>query len=116
MGPSLFTHMHARFHRVVHRPCHEGEERPIQQITASIALLTVLSCCVDFALWGPHQISTARVVRCSGLVLGPIGKDGRYTLQTQEIKGPKEYALWPARWNVFQAALIFAGVCAPSMV
>lgn len=113
MDPTHYTAMHARFNTVVHRPGRVGEEPSIHKMTALMALLQMQSCYVEFAIWGAHQILTAKAFRCTGLGPGPIGSKGRYVVTTKELKGPPDYARWRACWNVFQVAIIFAGVCTP---
>ncbi len=51
---------------------------------------------VDFAVWGPHALRTARKPRLQGLVLGQDGQ-----LFRSEINGPPTFALWDACFAVF---------------
>ena len=63
---------------------------------------------------GPHHIRTLKAFKVTGLIPGPMDPEGRPTLINAEMKGPPDYAHWRKCWNVFSAAMVFAGSCLPT--
>ena len=105
-----YADMHKVFIEVMHRPVEEVEEPSIQQMTAILAVLSMMSCFVDFSRWGAHQNRTALMWKMLGMVPGP--EPGTHV--QIELKGPPDYAHWRVCWDVFQAAMVMARACLPA--
>ena len=59
------------FHKLMHREPFPAEKPSLAQMTALLEMLKCGCCYVDFALWGSHNIRTARSFRFRGLAMGP---------------------------------------------
>ena len=108
--PKTYADMHDIFITVMHRPVEEIEEPSIHQMTAVLAILSMMGCFVDFARWGAYEGRTALMWKMLGMVPGP--EPGTHV--QIELKGPPDYSHWRVCWNVFQAALVMAGACGPA--
>lgn len=83
------------------RPSQDQEPTP-EQVSAVMAILNRGSPpYVDFGVWGPHGHRIMRKVRLSGLC---IGRDGH--LQTIELHGPPNIAVWESSFNVLSNTLV----------
>ena len=84
-------------------------ERPDQEAEPTPEQVSALRCIisrgsppfVDFGVWGPHGHRMMKKVKLSGY---NIGRDGQ--LQTIELHGPPNIAMWEASYNVLMNALV----------
>ena len=80
-------------------------------MAAIIALLAVMSCYVDFAIWGGHHLRTLKNWKASGIIPGLPDENGRTTLQHQEQRGPPGYHYWRKCWNAFEHGMVYSDAC-----
>ena len=99
------------FHKLMHREPFPAEKPSLAQMTGLLEMLKCGCCYVDFALWGSHNIRTARSFRFRGLAMGP----GRVFVEI-ELKGPPSFEFWSPSWRVFQCGMISADAAIPPVL